>query len=205
MTYAHTYTMMSPVTVEDDDWEVDFRPGLWARIRGDGMTIYLELRGGDPGQRELQIHAAAVTADRPVTEAMWRSVPFQQIRQYFTLLSYVSSNSAGDYPMASEAPKAISGYSIEALARYFAETEAMKVSLTLSPPPSGLVKPANGRLTDEFLANVARNYLFAVTKKVPPGPMIAGRAGVPVRTVHRWVAEARRRGMLPQGTKGKAG
>jgi hypothetical protein len=38
-----------------------------------------------------------------------------------------------------------------------------------------------------------------------PAPELAKVTGKPVSTARRWVAECRRRGILPEGRKGKAG
>ena len=56
------------------------------------------------------------------------------------------------------------------------------------------------RMTDDFLAGIAHRYSELVDVGRMPAPAIAEAEGVPVRTVHRWVYEARKRGMLPPGT-----
>ena len=58
---------------------------------------------------------------------------------------------------------------------------------------------------DEFYETVAKTYrhLSAVTKR--PVAELAEANEVPPTTAHRWVKEARRRGMLPPGRPGKAG
>lgn len=53
--------------------------------------------------------------------------------------------------------------------------------------------------TDEFYALVARAYREASAETGRPAPVLAEEAGVPVATVRRWIAEARRRGHLPPG------
>lgn len=50
-----------------------------------------------------------------------------------------------------------------------------------------------------FYKLVARAYREAAAKTAKPAPMLAEEAGVPVATVRRWIAEARRRGQLPPG------
>lgn len=59
----------------------------------------------------------------------------------------------------------------------------------------------NGRrLDDSFLREIARQYTEHVTAKRMPAPAIAKTEQAPVRTVHRWIHEARKRGLLPPGT-----
>src|SRR4051794_26382020 len=63
----------------------------------------------------------------------------------------------------------------------------------------------NGTNPDLFYRQVAGAYTAAIATSQKPAPLIAERAGVPVPTVHRWIAEARRRGHLPPARKGRAG
>ena len=62
---------------------------------------------------------------------------------------------------------------------------------------------ASRGLSDDFLATIATYYVQAVRADSHPGPAIAARTGSPVRTVHRWVAEARKRGLLAPATRGR--
>lgn len=52
---------------------------------------------------------------------------------------------------------------------------------------------------------VAAAYQEAVRLGKAPGPAIAAEAGVPVATAHGWIREARRRGALAAGRRGRAG
>lgn len=58
---------------------------------------------------------------------------------------------------------------------------------------------------DSFYRLVAQAYREYLTQTGAPAPRIAEEAGVPVATAHRWIREARRRGALPAGEKGRAG
>jgi hypothetical protein len=58
---------------------------------------------------------------------------------------------------------------------------------------------------ESFYALVASAYGQYAAESKAPAKAIADEAGVPVSTAHRWVREARRRGFLPPGQKGKAG
>ena len=66
-------------------------------------------------------------------------------------------------------------------------------------PPPGRPRP------DSFYQQVASEYLAAASVSARPSVDLAKGAGVPVSTVRGWVAEARRRGILPPGQKGRRG
>ena len=74
----------------------------------------------------------------------------------------------------------------------------------LSEPRPPLRAPTHG-LTDDFLREVATAYLAAVRHRSPPAVALSKEAGVDPRTVHSWVAKARRRGIMPPGSQGKVG
>lgn len=186
------------------DWSVEYRPGGWARARSDGMTAYLKLGSDTNGRPRLRVNLVTVVADKPLTEAMWRRVPLAEIEMHLAMLSSVTGEPIDKTVAAIKRHVDIEGFSAEALERYFETTEPLPVGGFIPARPS-LSKPPDGRLTDDFLSDVARMYLAMISEKRSPGPAIAEAAGVPVRTVHRWVAEARSRGILPRATRGKAG
>jgi hypothetical protein len=74
----------------------------------------------------------------------------------------------------------------------------LKVKARLKPPE----RPP---YPDEFYQDVAESYLACLQMGERPGPFLAGVWAVPTTSVHGWVKEARRRGILPPGRKGKAG
>jgi len=63
----------------------------------------------------------------------------------------------------------------------------------------------DGSDPDAFYRGVAEAYNAAVARTDKPAKLLANQADVPVPTVHRWIAEARRRGFLPPARRGKAG
>lgn len=59
---------------------------------------------------------------------------------------------------------------------------------------------------DTFYEKVARAYSIAIARHQHPAQAIAdANGGMAVSTVHRWIKEARRRGILAPGRKGRAG
>jgi hypothetical protein len=75
---------------------------------------------------------------------------------------------------------------------------AEKMTLVVKRPP----RPP---YPDSVYLTLANNYRWCVLVGLPPAQSIADANGVPVRTVYGWFREARRRGILEPGRKGRAG
>lgn len=71
--------------------------------------------------------------------------------------------------------------------------------------PDDLIEEPTWRRSDGFYAAVASTYRHLVSATPRPVVELAEANGVPRTTAHRWVKEARRRGMLAPGRPGKAG
>jgi hypothetical protein len=67
------------------------------------------------------------------------------------------------------------------------------------------LKIPDGAKPDRFYQQVAETYSHLARGSNRPAVEMAEVNGVPVTTVHRWVKEARRRGFLPPGQKGRRG
>ena len=65
--------------------------------------------------------------------------------------------------------------------------------------------PPGVKKNDAFYQRVAASYSARAAQSNRPAVEMANANGVPVTTVHRWVKEARRRGFLPPGQKGRRG
>jgi hypothetical protein len=65
--------------------------------------------------------------------------------------------------------------------------------------PSGSPKP------DKFYRQVADRFAYLATVSKRPATDLAAANDVPATTVHRWVKEARRRGLLPPGERKRDG
>jgi len=70
--------------------------------------------------------------------------------------------------------------------------------------PSDAQGAPRGR-PDRFYADIAAEYQDQTRRSRRPAADLADRHGVPVSTAHRWIKEARRRGLLAPGRPGKAG
>jgi hypothetical protein len=182
------------------------------------MTVYVQLRAeGDGDHSELRVRTVIASGHEPITDSILRSIPISQIEMYLSTISRGTSPQLVQAVEQLRKTVEVDGFSQVDLERYFEETEPLPLLFVF---PKGAIvvfngipfvdefrleKSADGRITDDFLRNLSGMYLAAVNAKQAPAPFISARANVPVRTVHRWVAEARRRGFLPPATKGRAG
>jgi hypothetical protein len=67
------------------------------------------------------------------------------------------------------------------------------------------LKIPDGAKPDSFYRQVAKTYSHLARGSNRPAADLAEVNDVPVTTAHRWVKEARRRGFLPPGRKGRRG
>lgn len=201
-------------------WDVYFWPGGWLRATDDrGVKVILQvLPAGEGEALQLRLHTALMTSSKPITARMWREVPIAQIEMHLAVWRRAQPNEFTKLAT----PVEIEAFSVDGLDRYLSETPPLPISGSIptdvlvseeGDPEAGfslgLTRPPGGRITDEFLQNIAELYRWAVESGRPPAIAIAHTSTdgheVPVRTVHRWIAEARKRGFLPPAIKGKAG
>jgi hypothetical protein len=107
-----------------------------------------------------------------------------------------------DYPVTEEL--ASSGEPSLADLRAHAEGAPAEFVLVERIERGPLTRP-DGTDPDGFSARVAEAYREYAMRTRAPAVEIAAEAGVPVATARSWIREARRRGKLPPGRKGKAG
>ncbi|TXS28587.1 hypothetical protein EAO71_07150 [Streptomyces sp. ms191] len=169
--------------------------------------VYLQYRPTDDAAQRLDPFAVVVTSNGAISGRSWRRVPFADIGMH------VAMEPAREILME---PAQVDAPSVERLDAYFTETAPKYAKLSSlipahpaspeagpgSPPP---LRAPDGRITDEFLQELADSYRWFIAAKRPPAPSIAALTGAPVRTVHRWVSEARKRDFLPPARRGQAG
>jgi hypothetical protein len=86
----------------------------------------------------------------------------------------------------------------------------LEAKLNSSLRGSGGVREVLSRRSDEtdpddFYRIVADAYVEYAAQSKAPGKAIAEEARVPASTAHRWIRQARHRGFLPVGQKGRVG
>ncbi|MET7651561.1 hypothetical protein [Streptomyces sp. NPDC005486] len=198
-------------------WVVEARPGGWVRLKEtDGPSVYLHFQQEGAGAQErFDLKTAVMKAggDEVLSGRSWRRVPLLEVERF---IAHPRVRAALTFP-CKESPPAV----LEELDAYFDAGElpghpsetgyissGMLASNEAEHAPAGkfpALRPPEGRLTDEFLREVAEAYRSYTEAKQPPAPAIAEQVGVPVRRVHRWVSDARKRGILPPARPGRAG
>lgn len=198
-------------------WVVEARPGGWVRLKEtDGPSVYLHFQqDGTAGQERFDLKTAVMKAggDEVLSGRSWRRVPLLDVERF---IAHPRVRAALTFP-CEEPPPAV----IDELDAYFdagelpghpSETGYISSGMLVSDEPAQasagklpVLRPSEGRLTDEFLRDVADAYRWYTEAKQPPAPAIAEQLGVPVRRVHRWVSDARKRGFLPPARPGRAG
>ncbi|MEU2734703.1 hypothetical protein ABZ656_04410 [Streptomyces sp. NPDC007095] len=214
-----------------DVWDIDVRPGGWFRLRerAGGPLIYLHYAiAGPVGQERIDLRSVVMLArgDEALSGRIWRRLPLSNLETMLslTLLADPVPTETGPRTQAQARDAFTAGVdafetdakapTLDTLDQYFEATEDI-TTMYFNPMPSGMlvsdkgripqIKAPEGRLTDDFLKDVADVYRWATDSQQAPAPVISELADVPVRTVHRWVYEARKRGILPPARTGRAG
>jgi len=193
---------------------IEYGNGGWIRVTGEDLpgSLYLRLRPDERGRwttRELYL------------EGEWRSLVAGDLRE----LPLTGIEAAVDPDkLASNVDTVAPDLSI--LAAFFATTfgtqakhwvaESFRAqadpsrgakrphrkSLRAPRRPRRLQRP-DGAITTEYLEHVSAAYTQAVLEGDSPAKALAEQAGVPIRTVHRWVYLARLRGVMQPGRPGR--
>lgn len=197
-------------------WEINYWPGGWVRaVDETGVTVVLRyLPAGEGDSIRMRLHTALMTSVEPITPRRWRDLPLAEIEKFFVVWQRAHPEEFAQLIQPSERDP----LSLDEIKRFFDETPSMKIGAHI--PTSQVIddemaphvpwevvrRPQGGRITDDFLDNLASVYRFLVNRgESAPAAWIAKEAGVPVGTVHRWISRARKSGFLPPAVKGKAG
>lgn len=212
---------------DETAWRVLCAPGGWVRATRptDDTTVYMHLRHSGTGtQQRLNVHTVVMESESPISTHVWRDVPFKNVEYVANQAGILPGTDMNWYRDTLLTPATVEPVNVVQLERHFGTAEELRAAddPEASPMPSAmflvgtettdpgeepapLVKP-EGRITDEFLKDLARTYGWLVaSKNTAPATVIAEQAGAPVATVRRWISNARQRGFLPPGRPGRAG
>jgi hypothetical protein len=121
----------------------------------------------------------------------------------------LSMKSTGELPAAGITSRVLSSIKLEEIFRSLRIAErALDASAPETEPRPEQARPRSGRppLEDKHYRKIALMYLNAMRAKPGrPIPWMAEKLRHEPSTVRGWVGEARRRGFLTPGTRGKAG
>lgn len=190
-----------------DDRQDGLWPGpAWVSIsspEGGGTSMRIVRRGGRWVVDAVYVHGPEVTA------SVLQNVPvgkFDLVMNLVTLIfrgeETVIKYGGQEYPflIPDEGEEPSLGLLRE-------QAEGAPRELAIAGPARSrepLTRP-DGSDPEEFYARVADAYREFAPQVRYPAIKMAEEADVPVTTVHRWIREARRRGKLPAGRKGKVG
>jgi hypothetical protein len=169
---------------------------------GGGTHMQVTLRDGRWVVSGVYMHGPEITA--PDLQA----VPVRHLEMVMNLtgldpntLSVVNRFGGMGYPILEEPAEEPSLADLRAQATDAPQELNLLQAVARRP---WLTRP-DGSDPDAFYEQVARAYREYAAQGHAPARDIANEAGVPVGTAHGWIREARRRGHLPPGRKGKAG
>jgi hypothetical protein len=174
--------------------------------RPDEQALYVQLTPvGEGASIRFETHVALLASGEPISAWSWRSLPLSGIERIAPTFADVLTRPADRDP-----------FSLSDVDAYFSTGVKLPVIYTPSAGPESRVtartgdepeplQHPGGPITDDFLRRLAETYRWLTNASRAPAPVIAEQTGAPVGTVHRWIADARRRGFLPPGRKGKAG
>lgn len=171
-----------PQSTDETGWRhVDYQPGadaLWDRLGGE-----------DWGAIDGVVEGVRVYAT-------WK----EQANTRLVVTGLVLGGSP-EHPLTADTLRAVPIGRLEAVANDLRSSLGQQA---LSRPEVKLSRP-NGLNPDEFYKIVAQHYRWHAAVSPKPAARMAEAADVPPTTVHRWIREARLRGHLPPGSRGKAG
>lgn len=184
--------------------------GGWVRINDPRLPgwLYVRFEQDERGRlrpRDLFLEGA----DEPISPKHLRAVPLEDAEAW-------ANGMRGQDSVLGRLP--IVAPDLRGYAATFATTYGKPVSVpTKQAPPRRPIpdapaverepirRPEGRALPDDFLRDVAAAYSDLAQNGQKPAPIIAGEAGVPVTTVHRWIKEARRRDLLAPARRGATG
>gem|GEM_PF-1028646 len=202
---------MSPVAaIGDAGWiavrwkEPERRLGLRVEEREDGrlriVELWLDDSGGltSAGLRELPLGAWEAQINAPEIAAILRQRIADDDPSSLDELTYQHDSLTTTVDAASQ-PTDDGGLEFR-----FPVGVSYAVAIT-TDPDLRLEVPSGPRRPDEFYRRVAQVYSWLAGRDRRPAKVLAEANGVPETTVHRWVKEARRRGLLGPGRRPGAG
>lgn len=133
-----------------------------------------------------------------VTAALVRELPFARMEAAANrrLSHQPDRPTTGEYPFLNLDEKTQVPHVLSTWARRPAQSERSR------GPSLKLRIPTDRKRPDSFYRQVAERFQWLAERGSQPAKELAAANDVPVTTVHRWIKEARRRGILPPVRRG---
>lgn len=176
-----------------------------------GGGVHMKVQDGPIGKgwvvTDVYVHAPEITT------TLLREIPLGQLGLTLNLMNAPDAGPMGDPFTVAEVFEEDFGQRVLidpehepelATLRELAEDAPTELPTPRAESRPRLTRP-DGSDPDGFYALVGSAYREYALQTRSPAVEIAKEAGVPVATARTWVREARRRGKLPAGTRGKAG
>lgn len=178
---------------------IQFGPHGWVRINGlgDYVTAYAQTTAWEGRRVVGRLVVTANPWPPGITTGTLKGFPIAWIESMVNTPEALRALAARDSDDPKQDP---TGMALHELGSTFL-FEDLEYATDEGPK---LSRP-DGTDPDGFYRQVAEAYNMALRESMKPATVLADAAGVPVPTVHRWIAEARRRGFLPPARKGRAG
>src|SRR5512132_1118934 len=165
---------------DPDSWAIATTAGDWLYAEnGRGDRVYTRFRPNDRGRMEpVELR---LETERPIDSTLLRQLPLTRLEGHANWRPNEVRNPTPE-PHPPAGPLLV--------------PHRRGAALGEIPP---------GTKPDWFYQRLAVIYSSLAQRSNRPAVVLAERNEVPVTTVHRWVKEARRRGFLPPGQKGRRG
>jgi hypothetical protein len=185
--------------------------GMWISVGappGGGTHIHLREEDGRIVADAVFVHGPEVTA------TTLQAVPVSHLTLAASIALAAADGGSGLWTLMNvirygyEYPLTVDDDAEPSLADLRGQAQGAPPELNLTEEARSSREPLrrpDGTDPEGFSARVAEAYREYSMQTRGPAVMIAAEAGVPVATVRSWIREARRRGKLPPGRRGKAG
>lgn len=183
-----------------DGWPEESDFALFLNFHAfEGRLVLSEVRAAGP-----DLPVAYDRFRKVVSTRLWKPLAVSLMTRYLARFMEEGGRPDGDMVPA-HGPRAVSSYEsrpsaamrwIEQLESHASEAYAVARERP-APQPRGQAKRKRNRITDDFLRDVARVYSSADKIGLPPTREVASHFHAPHSTAAKWVATARKKGILP--------
>jgi hypothetical protein len=179
------------------------RTGPWLHVRGvpgvDGVHLECEIREGRVVVKGMYVHGPEITP------SLVHQLPLARIAATWLHPEEFLPEPGTSMQWTFGMPEDPTVGELRTAAKHLGKLQPSQRRRAKRRTAERLNELRDGGLSDEFFTELAKIYREAAAETRAPAKRIADELDVPVKTVHRWVREARLAGALPRARKGAAG